>query len=114
MSSRQPKTQTSYTRREALLAVGKYSAALGGASVVALSAEEAAAQAACSGPNPPWWCNSETGPGGGNGGGNGTNLVGAGQGNGNAFGRGNGQGNGVAAGMGNAKEQYEYEFEKNR
>lgn len=59
-----------YSRRDALRAVGKYSLALGGASVVALSAEEAAAQAACSRPNPPWWCNGG-GHGGGHGGGQG-------------------------------------------
>lgn len=57
----EPKT---YSRREAFAAVGKYSAALGGATIVALSADQAAAQAACSTPNPPQWC-----LGGGTGGG---------------------------------------------
>lgn len=62
-----PKT---YSRREALASVAKYAAVLGGASVVALSADDAAAQAACSTKNPPWWCDPNSG---GNGNGNGNN-----------------------------------------
>ncbi|WP_142495111.1 hypothetical protein [Thalassovita litoralis] len=81
MSSSSKTSTKPYTRRDALLAVGKYSVALSGAAVVALSAEEAAAQAACSRPNPPWWCN-----GGGNGNGNGN-----GHGNNGGNGRGNGR-----------------------
>ncbi len=40
-------TSPAYSRRQALLAVGKYSVALSGAAVVALSAEEAAAAIVC-------------------------------------------------------------------
>lgn len=57
MTPEQPNSETvNYSRREAFRAVGRYSLALTGASIVALSAEEAAAQAACSTPNPPHWC----------------------------------------------------------
>jgi hypothetical protein len=59
--SSQKDTPATYSRRDALFAVGKYSAALTGAAIVALSAEEAAAQAACSTPNPPWWCDGGKG-----------------------------------------------------
>lgn len=57
MKPEQTEAETvNYSRRDAFRAVGRYSLALTGASIVALSAEEAAAQAACSTPNPPWWC----------------------------------------------------------
>lgn len=57
MTQKQDASETDQvTRREVLRAVGKYSTALTGAAIVALSAEDAAAQAACSTPNPPWWC----------------------------------------------------------
>ncbi|WP_420569005.1 hypothetical protein [Thalassovita sp.] len=56
MSSNQDSDQKVYTRRDALRAVGKYSAVIGSTTVVALTADEAAAQAACSTPNPPPWC----------------------------------------------------------
>ncbi|MEZ5674055.1 hypothetical protein SAMN06265173_1664 [Thalassovita litoralis] len=59
MSEEQKPHPKSVTRREVLRSVGKYSAAAGGASVVALSATEALAQATasnCRATYPWWWC----------------------------------------------------------
>lgn len=59
MSEEQKPPYKSVTRREVLQSVGKYSAAAGGASVVALSATQALAQATasnCRATYPWWWC----------------------------------------------------------